>query len=142
MTICSDPDHFEQLAMTPRTMRQTETRTNQHSHSSPENTATPSGSEVRYQYSRLHGFQRRLAAAPGPSDGDTSSPNAVVLRNQDGTMSVLPEGAAGACCGTMQTCFDLILHALSGRTVPAISIFSRFGGEGGRGCAEYTGARS
>ncbi|KAF8547442.1 diphthamide biosynthesis protein [Imleria badia] len=37
---------------------------------------------------------RRFGAAPEPSDGDTSSPNTVVLRNQDGTMTVLPESAA------------------------------------------------
>ncbi|KAH0835596.1 putative diphthamide synthesis protein [Lanmaoa asiatica] len=39
-------------------------------------------------------FQSHLPSAPEPSDGDTPSPNALVLRNQDGTMTVLPESAA------------------------------------------------
>lgn len=47
----------------------------------------------------MHDFKYHIPAAPEPSDGDdTSSPNAVVLRNQDGTMTVLPESAAGTCC--------------------------------------------
>ncbi|KAI9463837.1 putative diphthamide synthesis protein-domain-containing protein [Boletus coccyginus] len=41
----------------------------------------------KYRYAKRFG-------APGPSDGDTSSPNALVLRNQDGTMTALPESAA------------------------------------------------
>ena len=49
------------------------------------------------KYSRS--LDLKFPAASESSDGDSSSPNAMVLRNQDGTMTVLQESAAGACCG-------------------------------------------
>ncbi|KAG6372073.1 putative diphthamide synthesis protein-domain-containing protein [Boletus reticuloceps] len=88
----------------------------------------------KYRHARRFG-------APGLSDGDTSSPDTLVLRNQDGTMTVLPGSAAGAW-RTMQACFVLISHALSDSAVPAIPIFPRFGSESGRKYAEYTGTGS